>query len=84
MTKSLEKRVQAIEARNRKVELDKAWENSSIRRLVLFFVTLVFTYVFLEVINDDHPFGNAILGAAGFVLSTLTVSYLKKWWIAKQ
>jgi len=84
MTKDLEVRVEAIEARNRRVELDKAWENSSIRRLVLFFVTLAFTYVFLEVINDERPLGNAVLAAAGFVLSTLTVSYLKKWWISRQ
>lgn len=84
MSKNLEKRVVAIEERNRRVELDKAWENSSVRRLVLFCVTLVFTYIFLEVIKDDHPLGNAILAAAGFVLSTLTVSYLKKWWISRQ
>lgn len=80
----LEKRIAAIEVRNKRVELDKAWETSWIRKLVLLLVTLFFTYIFLLLIHDDHAFGNAVLGAIGFLLSTLTVSYLKAWWIAKQ
>lgn len=83
-SKNLEKRIIAIEARNKRVELDKAWETSWTRKLVLFLVTLLLTYIFLLLIHDDHAFGNAVLGAIGFLLSTLTVSYLKAWWISRQ
>ena len=38
---SLEKRIENIEKRNSKVELDKAWETSYARRLLV----VVFTYL---------------------------------------
>jgi hypothetical protein len=81
---NLEDRVKAIEARNRKVELDKAWEVSAARRFVLFIITFILSYAFLKIIEDEHPLANSILAAVGFVLSTLTVSYLKNLWITKQ
>ncbi len=80
----LEKRVAAIEARNQRVELDKAWEVSWTRKLVLFCITFLLTFLFLLLIRDDRAWGNAVLAAIGILLSTLTISYLKTWWISRQ
>lgn len=80
----LEKRVAAIEARNRKVELDKAWETSIARKVVLFVATFLLTYIFLRLIDENYPAGNAVLASIGFVLSASTISYLKNYWIARQ
>ncbi len=81
---NLEKRVAAIEARNQRVELDKAWEVSWTRKLVLFCIIFLLTFLFLLLIRDDRALGNALLAAVGIFLSTLTISYLKTWWISRQ
>ena len=78
---SLEKRVAAIEERNARVEVDKAWETSQARRGAL----VVFTYVaigaYFIAISVPSPWLNAIVPALAFMLSTLTLPYLKGLWI---
>lgn len=41
--KDLEKRVVAIEKRNKKVETDKAWETSWIRRICIMILTYIYS-----------------------------------------
>lgn len=82
--KDLEKRIEAIEARNKKVELDKAWETSIFRRVLIALLTYFVVVTLMGSLGIDKPLINAIIPAAGFVLSTLTISYLKNWWINKQ
>lgn len=76
----LEKRVQGIENRNKRVELDKAWEVSYTRR----FFVVVFTYLsialYLKYVVNIEPWLNAIVPTLGFLLSTLTLPFLKKIW----
>jgi len=81
---SLTKRVEALEARNRRVELDKAWEGSIIRKVIVVSVTYCIVLVFLLVIHNDRPFINALVPPIGFFLSTLVVSDLKKLWIKRR
>ena len=80
--RELEKRVAAIEGRNARVEADKAWETSLTRRglLVLFIYLAIGTYFWA--ISLPYPWLNAIVPAAAFLLSTLTIEYLKKMWLA--
>ncbi|MDO8620667.1 MAG: hypothetical protein Q7R31_00060 [Candidatus Levybacteria bacterium] len=77
----LEKEINALKARNKRVETDKSWETSYTRRGLL----LVFTYLaigfYLSAINIANPWLNAIVPSVGFLLSTLTLSYFKKLWI---
>lgn len=81
----LTKRIEALEARNKRVELDKAWETSGTRRAAIIVVTYLVVLGFLVIIKNDKPFINAIVPSLGFFLSTLVVSGLKKSWIkAKQ
>lgn len=76
----LEKRIKKIEARNMKVELDKAWEVSWTRRFSIAFLTYIVIVSYLLAIGKDQPFINAIVPVIGFLLSTLAMSWIKKVW----
>ncbi len=77
----LEKDIEEIKKRNNKVEIDKAWETSFIRRLLLMLFTYFAIAIYLNVIKVDSPWLNAIVPAVGFMLSTLTLPFFKKIWI---
>ncbi|PJA90325.1 MAG: hypothetical protein CO136_02530, partial [Candidatus Levybacteria bacterium CG_4_9_14_3_um_filter_36_7] len=77
---SLEERVEKIEKRNKKVEDDKAWEGSWTRKIVLIIFTYLAVGFYLKVINVQNPWINAIVPSLGFLLSTLTLPFIKNWW----
>ncbi len=83
MSKDLEKRIAAIEARNKKVEFDKAWETSLLRRSLIAVLTYIVIVLFMLSADINKPFISAIVPSIGFVLSTLTVSFIKNRWIEK-
>jgi len=74
---NLEARVKKIEERNRKVEIDKAWETSWIRKILLFLFTYLAIGIYLWVIKIINPWLNAVVPAVGFLLSTLTENFYK-------
>lgn len=76
----LEKRVEEIEKRNKRVELDKAWETSYSRRFFLVFFTYLSIAFYLKYILKVEPWLNAIVPTLGFLLSILTLPFLKKLW----
>lgn len=80
MKNNIEKRLSAIEARNRRVELDKAWETSWTRRLSIGLLTYAVVVAYLFVINNSAPFINAAVPAVGFLLSTLFLRRVKEIW----
>ncbi len=77
----LERRVRVIEKRNTRVELDKRWETSWIRRLAVIIFTYVAIGLYLQIIHVTNPWLNAIVPAVGFFLSTLTLSVVKQYWM---
>lgn len=77
MKADLEARISAIEARNKKVEADKAWETSWARRLSIAALTYAVVVIYLSVINNDAPFINALVPVVGFLLSTLVMSRIR-------
>lgn len=82
MTKieELEKRIEQIEQRNRHVEVNKAWETSYTRRLlIIIFTYLAIALYFLYTLKVD-PWMNAVVPTVGFLLSTLSLPYFKKIW----
>jgi hypothetical protein len=81
MTTSLERRVKKIEERNKHVELDKAWETSWTRRVTIAVLTYIVIAIVFWMTGLGHPFLNALVPTTAFILSTLTVSALKKWWM---
>jgi hypothetical protein len=78
--KDLEKRIEKIEARNRRVEADKAWETSLTRKLLIAIFTYLIIAAYLQFVVRIDPWINAIVPTAGFVLSTLTMPFFRKVW----
>lgn len=79
----LERRIAAIEERNARVEADKAWETSKMRIGTLGVTVYGVATILLLSIGDARPLLDAIIPAAGFILSVQSLPLLKRWWIAK-
>lgn len=73
--------IQRIQQRNRRVEADKAWETSATRRGIILVLTYSVVVLFLYAIGAPRPWLNALVPTGGFLLSTLTLPYLKQWWL---
>jgi len=79
--KDTQDKLTALEQRNARVELDKAWETSLFRKILIFLLTYVVASIWLVVIENDHPFLNACVPAFGWIFSTVTIAPVKRWWI---
>lgn len=80
----LEKEIESIKARNRRVEADKAWETSWTRRIFIVLSTYLLIAIFLIIINVERPFTSAIIPAVAYLISTLSLGILKSWWLKKR
>ncbi len=80
----IKKDIEDIKARNARVELDKAWETSWTRRILILILTYIVIVLFFYFARLPEPFLNAIVPAVAFLLSTLSVSYVKKVWEGKR
>lgn len=78
--KEVERKIKKIEERNKKVELDKAWESSYTRRFLLLLFTYLTIGFYLKAIKIPQPWLNAIVPAIAFMLSTLTLPFFKNFW----
>ena len=78
---NMEKRIQAIEIRNKRVELDKAWETSWYRRIVIAALTYFVIVSFFFAASLPKPFINSIVPTLGFMLSTLSLPFFKSLWV---
>ena len=79
--KMLELEMQRIRERNVRVEMDKAWEASSFRVVFLVILTYFVTSMVFWLIGVPSPFLNALIPTTGYYLSTLSLPFVKKWWI---
>ena len=79
----LQKEIETIKDRNRRVEADKAWETSWTRKIIVLFLTYLVVVVFFFFAGLLNPFINAIVPAMAFVLSTASISFFKKRWLNK-
>ncbi len=85
MTKqTIEERLALVEARNKKVESDKAWETSWTRRLSIMALTYLVVVAYLHFVVHIDPWINAIVPVIGFFLSTLTIEFIKTRWVNRQ
>jgi len=79
-----EKEIEKIKQRNKKVELDKAWETSISRKIIIAVLTYIVIVIFFVFAGLPKPFLNSIVPAIAFVLSTLTMTFFKKIWLESQ
>ena len=82
--KELESRIEKIEKRNKRVENDKAWETSTLRKVLIITFTYIFAVLYLKIADTTNPFFGAVVPCVGFYLSTWSINIIKKWWISKR
>ena len=80
----LEKELDLIKGRNQKVELEKAWEVSLIRKVAILVLTYLIASRVMYLIEVERFWLNAIIPTLGYFLSTLSVLFLKEKWINTQ
>lgn len=78
---NLEKEIEIIKARNRRVEADKAWELSKTRTAFISLTTFILLYVFFRLNQSEAPFLNAAISTIAYLLSTFSYGILKSWWL---
>lgn len=82
---NLEKEVQEIKERNKRVELDKAWETSWTRKICICILTYIVVVIYSYLIRFfDNIFLSSLVPVIGFTLSTLSLKYIRKIWEKKQ
>ncbi len=79
--KDLEKRIEEIEKRNKRVELDKVWETSWTRRICIMILTYIVVIVYSYIVrNYNKILLSSFVPVIGFVLSTLSLKIVRKVW----
>jgi len=81
---NLKEELNRIKERNKRVELDKAWETSLTRKLIVAILTYFVIVIFFYFAGLPKPFVNSIVPALAFVLSTLSLPFFKRIWIGNR
>ncbi len=76
----LEQEIEKIKKRNAKVEIDKAWEVSKTRKVLLMVFTYLAIGLYLQAMGIEKPWLHAIVPTVGFLLSTLILPFFKNLW----
>lgn len=77
----LEIEIEKIKERNSRVEKEKSWETSWTRKIIISALTYLVISLFFLSAGISKPFVNSIVPAAAFILSTLSVPFIKKLWL---
>lgn len=80
----LEAEIDEIEKRNKRVELDKAWETSTARKIIIAGLTYLTIVIVMISFKVADPWINAILATIGFFLSSSTLPIFKSMWLERQ
>jgi preprotein translocase subunit SecF len=73
--------IKTIKERNVRVELDKAWETSITRKVIIAILTYFVVVIFFFFAGLPKPWINSIVPSIAFLISTLTLPLFKKIWI---
>ena len=68
-TEHLQKQVEGITKRNKRVEADKAWETSLFRKIIVAILTYIVIVIFFYYAGLQKPLLNAIVPSIAFLLS---------------
>lgn len=80
---NIENEIKKIEERNRRVELDKAWETSGFRMTLVLIFTYMVAVVFLILAEIPDPYQNGFVPVLAYLISNLSLPPIKKWWIRR-
>ena len=77
----LKQEIEKIKERNKKVELDKKWETSLTRRVLIVILTYIVVVIYSFSINKiNNIFLSSLVPVFGFVLSTMSLNGFRKIW----
>lgn len=78
---NIEKEINDIKARNKRVEKDKAWETSWTRRICIMILTYLVVIAYSYIIKKyDNILLSSLVPVIGFTLSTLSLKLVRKIW----
>ena len=78
---NIENEINQIKERNKKVELDKAWETSWTRKLCICALTYIVVVIYSYVISKiSNIWLSSLVPVIGFTLSTLSLNLVRKTW----
>lgn len=77
---NLEKEIAALRERNQRVEAEKAWEISYFRIFSIALITYIVAAIVLYIVGVENYLAAALVPTLGYVLSTLSLPALKRWW----
>ena len=80
----VEESIKAILERNARVEAEKAWEVSLTRRLFITVLIYLTAALLLWLTNQPQFALLSIVPAVGYFFSTLSLPWVKRWWIRRQ
>lgn len=81
MEKELEKEIEKIKERNKRVEKDKAWETSIVRKIAIAILTYAVVVLYSYLISRvSNIFLTSLVPVIGFLLSTLSLNMIRKIW----
>ena len=82
--KDLEKTIEDILERNKRVELDKKWETSTTRKVCIAVLTYIVVIIYSFLISKtSNIFLSSLVPVMGFLLSTLSLKAVRKIWEKK-
>lgn len=81
---NIEQELENIKKRNKRVELDKSWETSWTRKICIMILTYLIVVIYSYLIKQyDNILLSSLVPVIGFVLSTLSLKYIRKVWERK-
>ena len=81
---NIEDRINNIEERNKRVELDKKWETSYTRKICIMILTYIVVIIYSYLVrNYDNILLSSLVPVIGFGLSTLSLKIIRKIWETK-
>lgn len=79
--KDLEKEIELIKERNKRVETDKAWETSWTRKICIAVLTYLVVVAYnYGIVKIDNIFLSSLVPVMGFLLSTLSLKVIRNVW----
>ena len=81
--KDLEREIDLIKWRNKRVEADKAWETSWTRRFLIVILTYIVIVLFFYFAGFPNPLINSVVPTLAFIISTLTLDLFKNIWLKR-
>ena len=77
----LRKELEEIKLRNKRVELDKRWETSIVRKICICILTYIIVLIYSNMVNkSNNIFLSSLVPVIGFFLSTLSLKLIRKVW----